>query len=134
MTRGFLLAWLLIVAMLAGLGATFLPQFAVRPAFPHQAPMGWSYDRSCCSGKDCHQIDDASVSEGAMGYTVTLTPDQHHQLMQPRTFFVEHGSERIRPSPDGRYHACITMEGEWFANGAVIGGYLVCLYVPPRAF
>ena len=63
------------------------------PATAHRAPSGWQYPISCCSGKDCYEID-ASELQKVMGAYKILATGQ---------FF---GFNRVRFSPDGHYHRC----------------------------
>jgi len=99
----------------------------------HDAPQGWSYAISCCSGMDCHEIPSEAVRETSEGYHITLTPEQHDQLVKPVEYVVPYGDPKIKDAPDGVFHACI---GKQFLrdNGETHGGNLICLYVPPRGF
>lgn len=67
------------------------------------------YDPYCCRGEvDCEPIPEASVKITARGYFVTLRPSEHRMLVSepgPRTYLVPFSE--AKPSPDGRYHACI---------------------------
>lgn len=68
------------------------------------------YSAACCKGTDedgdCEPIDGARVRLGADGYRVDGAENAIAELL-------------AKPSPDGRYHACISDTG-----------YLRCIYVP----
>lgn len=92
------------------------------PAAAHNAPAGWSYDPECCSGTDCAQAVDGAIREVAGGYSVVVMPGTHPMVpagSQPVTGFVPHGDPRIRVSGDEHRHVC------------VMGGRVLCIYVPP---
>lgn len=101
--------------------------------FAHEAPLGWRYDISCCHEMDCKEIPTEAVREMGDGYHITLTPEQHSQLVVPAEYVISYSDTRIKDAPDGMFHACI---GKQFIrdNGETHGGNLICLYVPPRGF
>lgn len=82
------------------------------PAAAHDAPTGWSYPATCCSGVDCREVD--HVQEGPYGYTV------------PSGELVRYSDVRVRPSPDGEFH--------WCSVAGTNDGRTLCLFVPPRSF
>ena len=84
-------------------------------AAAHDAPSGWQYDQSCCSGLDCRQISAADLRERPDGYFITIG-----------NVVVPYGDKRIRNSPDGYVHWC-TINGRNDSR-------TVCLYVPPRSY
>lgn len=91
-------------------------------AAAHQAPSGWLYDPECCSHHDCAQVADEAVREVQGGYAVRVEPGTHIMVPAGRpavTSFVPHGDTRIRPSGDQHRHVCI------------VGGRVICLYMPP---
>lgn len=81
----------------------------------HDAPTGWSYPLSCCSGYDCRQVDESAIDEGPAGYTIRATGETI-----PMT------DAKVKPSPDGLFH--------WCSVGGQPDGRTICLFVPPRGF
>lgn len=81
----------------------------------HDAPSGWSYPTSCCSGIDCREVRDDQIIEGPNGYVIKVTGE-----VIPMT------SRKVRQSPDGVYH--------WCSVGGSDQGRTICLFVPPRMF
>ena len=67
------------------------------------------YEPVCCSDTDCAPIPDSAVREGPNGYEVTLQPGQHPMVKEPLSYVVPY--DKVRQSPDGKYHACITATG-----------------------
>jgi hypothetical protein len=59
------------------------------------------------------------VVEASGGYSVRLAPGDHPLVRAPVTAFIPHGDRRIRVSGDEHRHAC------------VMGGRILCIYVPP---
>jgi hypothetical protein len=94
----------------------------------HPAPSGWEYDPDCCGGHattgDCYPVPDAAIRETQGGYSILIRPGEHRKVpataMAALERILRHGDPRIRPSGDGRKHACI---GPAEA--------LYCIYVPP---
>jgi len=113
-----MLARLLIVAAIA-FSAFFF--FRVVAAHSHDAPNGWSYPSSCCSGYDCREVGDrhskakVRVVETNQGYQITATGE-----------VIAWSDARLKDSPDGEYHWCSVA-------GADDSG-TICLFVPPRSF
>lgn len=58
-------------------------------AFAHEAPKGWNYPFSCCSGYDCREVKASAVEEQTTGYRV------------PSGETVSYSDKRIKDSPDG---------------------------------
>ncbi|PWE52138.1 hypothetical protein DEM27_32580 [Metarhizobium album] len=81
----------------------------------HDAPLGWSYPYECCSGIDCREITEGSVTEGPAGYVLSASGET-----------VPYTDRRVRQSPDGRFH--------WCTIGGSDTGRTLCLFVPPRGF
>lgn len=96
------------------------------PSSAHEAPMGWSYDPSCCGGHDCRQLADGDVSEQADGYYIAS-----------KGWTVRYGSGLIKPSLDEHYHLC---EGTMYTTspttpgGAKPEAFPRCFYAPSPAF
>jgi len=57
------------------------------------------YAQECCSGKDCQELPDGSVTEERYGYSVLS--NQNYQ-----TYFIPYGDKVIRYSKDIKYHLC----------------------------
>lgn len=88
------------------------------PAWSHEAPTGWSYPFSCCSGYDCRQVTSGpqgTIRETAKGYVVASTGE-----------LIPFGDKRIKDSPDGEWH--------WCSQGGRDTGGTICLFVPPPAY
>lgn len=82
----------------------------------HDAPLGWTYPMSCCSGVDCREEPDAAVREEPQGFQIVSTGE-----------VIPYTDRRVRESPDGRWHLC--WSGARFDEGRIL-----CVFVPPRAF
>ena len=107
-------------AILAAIAALTLPAAA------HQAPSGFAYDASCCSGQDCAPVPNDAIREAPGGYAVRIRPGSHPFVPEgssPLEAFVPHGDSRIRPSGDGGKHACVSPSR-----------YVLCVYLPPSGF
>jgi hypothetical protein len=85
------------------------------PASAHDAPKGWAYPFSCCSGYDCREVGKRAISERPEGYVIVGTGE-----------IVGYQDKRLRESPDGEYH--------WCSVAGANDGRTICLFVPPRAF
>jgi hypothetical protein len=63
----------------------------------------------CCGGSDCAPLPPGVVKWAPGGVRITLTAEQAREInratLQPVDAFV--AAERLLPSPDGRWHACI---------------------------
>jgi hypothetical protein len=80
-------------------------------AIPVLLAHSW-YEPECCSGQDCDPLTrESSVISVRGGYQVTVRPGA------PTVFFSQ---DKVRPSRDGLYHACISLSA----------GTPICLYVP----
>ena len=78
-------------------------------ASAHQAASGWAYPNDCCAEKDCFEFPGERIKETPQGYLL------------PSGLLVPYDDKRLRPSPDGKYHACTFV------------GSLRCLFVPTPA-
>jgi len=76
-------------------------------------PLGWTYDYSCCSLKDCREVDDKAVKVDGQGYTIVATGE-----------VILYSDTRIKRSRDEFYHWC-SVAGEETSR-------TLCLYVPDR--
>jgi hypothetical protein len=83
--------------------------------WPHDAPTGWSYDASCCSGIDCAQAPAHDVKETPAGYTLSTGE------------VIPYGDHRVRRSKDEFFHECKP-------GGDMSSRHSFCLYVPDRGF
>jgi hypothetical protein len=63
----------------------------------------------CCGGNDCAPLPAGAVKWAPGGIRITLTAEQAKAINKytslPVNAFVD--AERLLPSPDGRWHACI---------------------------
>lgn len=78
-------------------------------------PNGWSYPFSCCSGYDCREVPQTSISERPEGYVIKGTGE-----------VVAYSDGRLKESPDGEYH--------WCSVAGANDGRTICLFVPPRSY
>lgn len=78
-------------------------------------PNGWSYPFSCCSGYDCREVPQTSISERPEGYVIKGTGE-----------VVAYSDGRLKDSPDGEYH--------WCSVAGANDGRTICLFVPPRSY
>jgi hypothetical protein len=106
-----------LLFVLLGLGglAVGLVWLASGHAFAHDAPKGWSYPFSCCSGYDCREVNASWVQEKPEGYVIAPTGET-----------LAYSDTRIKDSPDGEYH--------WCSVAGKNDGKTICLFVPPKAF
>ena len=83
-------------------------------AYAHNAPSGMPYPTDCCSdlGRECEPIPKHAITLAPLGYVLRVMPGEHKnvksQPSSPRLFVF--GSDRIKVSTDGQYHACIDEE------------------------
>ncbi|MDA7427522.1 hypothetical protein PGB28_03555 [Primorskyibacter aestuariivivens] len=78
----------------------------------------------CCPNTDCQTVTSLSVVEVRGGYMVEGVKG-----------IVPHSDPRVRPSQDGRFHACIRSRARPYmteANALIAGGEkeLKCLFIP----
>jgi hypothetical protein len=129
-----------IALFIATFCVTFFGIKAIRSAFAHTAiptaakPQGWDYPLACCSQNDCSEIRSTAIVEGPNGYTITLTPEDHHMLVEPKTYQVSYGDPKIKDSPDGVFHICISRQSPSVGSTPSFGGGIICLFIPPRGF
>jgi hypothetical protein len=83
------------------------------PAMAHQAPAGWQYDSSCCSGIDCYQAPTSDVKETMNGYQLSTGE------------VIPYSDRRIKRSRDEYFHECKP-------GGDAKSQHSFCLYVPDR--
>jgi len=81
----------------------------------HDAPKGWSYPFSCCSGYDCREVNASTVKERPEGYVISATGE-----------VVPYNDAKVKNSPDGEYH--------WCSVAGKNDGDTICLFVPPKSF
>lgn len=126
--------WRLRITLLAVLALIGIILLRVG-ADAHEAPSGWAYPEACCSGQDCAPVRASAVREIGDGYHVELGPADHPILTRPMAYDVVRGDDRIRQSPDGDYHACVSgAVPDGFAMSGPPGHILHCLFVPPKLF
>lgn len=106
------------------LGATAAPGFVLALALSltgastaraHDAPTGWKYPWSCCSGQDCRPVATKAISTAKSGYVIQNTGE-----------VVPYSDTRIQSSPDGEYH--------WCSVAGADDGKTICLFVPQQMF
>lgn len=81
----------------------------------HDAPTGWRYPFSCCSGFDCRPVDAKAISERPEGYVIQNTGE-----------VVRYSDARLKNSPDGEFH--------WCSVAGAQDSRTICLFVPPRSY
>jgi len=81
----------------------------------HDAPSGWQYPWSCCSGHDCRPVATKAISTAKSGYVIRNTGE-----------VVPYSDTRVQSSPDGEYHWCSVAGAE--------DGKTICLFVPQQMF
>jgi hypothetical protein len=113
----------------------------VWPALAHDAvptaaqPNGWQYPVTCCSTLDCGEISASTVRVTPDGrYVVTIGPDDHKMLARETVFAFDITDNRVKPSPDGVYHICISRQFETPDKSATMGGNFLCFFEPARNF
>ena len=89
--------------------------FAPSPVLSHDAPAGWSYPFSCCSGMDCREVAGNSIAERPEGYVIKGTGE-----------VLGYRDTRLKVSPDGEYH--------WCSVAGADNTRTICLFVPPKAY
>lgn len=85
------------------------------PAAAHDAPLGWSYPFSCCSGYDCREVPAKKVGTRPEGYVIKNTGE-----------VLAYSDTRLKPSPDGEFH--------WCSKQGRDDGETICLFVPQQNF
>ncbi len=99
-----------LAALTLALGVT-----SAATAQAHDAPSGWKYPWSCCSGHDCRPVTAKTISEIPNGYVIATTGE-----------IVPFSDSRVQSSPDGEYH--------WCSVAGADDGKTICLFVPQRMF
>ena len=100
--------------------ATFVCVVALALTVParvraHDAPAGWTYPFSCCSGIDCREVPADWIDESGAGYRIRITGE-----------LIAEGDTRLKQSPDGKFH--------WCSVAGSNDGRTICLFAPPRGF
>ena len=85
------------------------------PTQAHDAPKGWSYPFSCCSGFDCREVSAQAISQKSEGYVIKRTGE-----------LVSYADKRLKDSPDGEYH--------WCSVSGADNTRTICLFVPPPSY
>jgi hypothetical protein len=93
----------------------FAASAVAMPAGAHEAPTGWRYPYSCCSGYDCREVSSKVIGEGPEGYVIEGTGE-----------VVSYSDARLKNSPDGEYH--------WCSVAGADDTRTICLFVPPHSF
>lgn len=127
---GLFIAGFIILALIWSIGTA-------TGAWAHQAtptasqPLGWQYPWSCCSGQDCGEVSDAFIREMKDGYEISI-PAGGHPMVKDKLYrdLVPYGDGKIKDSPDGRFHACISQP----CTATVCRQRTICLFVPPRNY
>lgn len=73
------------------------------------------YEEACCSGKDCHPVEDYDVAHNNDG-SYTYKP-----------LGLVFSRERVRASRDGKYHVCVH---EWGGEDGQVQYRPICIYIP----
>lgn len=102
------------------LAALLLPTIANA----HETATGWKYPVSCCSNQDCALVDPSAVRETRKGYIVTISPGTHPMWPINRKIAAEFNIpyNEGTPSPDGKFHICISSAGARLCFFAPLGG------------
>ena len=78
-------------------------------ATAHDTESGWSYPPACCRGDnesgDCQEVPNTNVSTAPDGFTVLLSPGDHHLVKKPHVFRIPYGA--TIPSGDSHFHICL---------------------------
>lgn len=93
--------------------ATVLQLMHQPPAIP---VMSW-YDGYCCNDRDCRPLEKEAITQTSEGYKFAVGQTE---------YLVPFGSDRIKPSQDGDYHACI---GQHMDAGSM-QDFVRCFYIP----
>lgn len=88
---------------------------SIFPSLAHDAPAGWKYPFSCCSGYDCREVSGKAISERPEGYVIQNTGE-----------VLGYTDARLKNSPDGEFH--------WCSVAGSNDGRTICLFVPPRSY
>lgn len=78
-------------------------------AFGHSAPSGWTYPIDCCSNQDCREVLPEEIGETSGGFYVKETGET-----------IPSRDKRVRQSPDGLYHLCVSETSK----------KIYCIFVP----
>lgn len=95
--------------------AVALTVTAASTARSHDAPSGWKYPWSCCSGHDCRPVSSKWIQQSGGAYIIPTTGEA-----------VPYTDKRIKSSPDGEYH--------WCSRNGMDDTPTICLFVPQNLF
>lgn len=87
----------------------------LHPVAAHDAPTGWTYPYSCCSGMDCRPVSAKWLKEEGGNFIIPTTGET-----------IPYTDRRVKNSPDGEFH--------WCSVAGKDDGRTICLFVPPRGF
>lgn len=107
---------LFVLTYVALLAFAFVLAVFMTFANAHDAPTGWQYDASCCSGIDCQQAPKADVTERPDGYHLASSGE-----------VIPYSDPRIHRSKDEFYHECKP-------GGDLTQKHSFCLYVPDKGY
>lgn len=112
--------WLGLVIGCA-LGILFTILATTFPAKAHQAPSGWNYPIECCHDQDCYEISEKDIVIVEGGYMILANKE-----IVP--------FEKVKTSPDGRYHRCSYNRGDPTA-GTIVDRTTetICLFIPEKS-
>lgn len=78
-------------------------------ATAHDTESGWTYPPACCRGDnergDCQEVPNTNVSTAPDGFTVLLSPGDHHLVKKRHVFRIPYGA--TIPSGDSHFHICL---------------------------
>ena len=95
----------------------------------HLAVSGWSYPAKCCSDFDCAEIATENVTPTTQGYELLLMPGDHHFIKVGMRFKIDYADVRVKDSPDGKYHLCLSKPmvlRPWSTR-------IICFFRPPQS-
>lgn len=114
------------IAIWIGIAIATLLYFFGKPAFPHEAPSGWSYPYQCCSGYDCREVDAPDTPQSERHHSVqVIRINGGYEISTTREPIMDN-DPKIKDSPDGEFH--------WCSVGGKDDSKTICLFVPPPLF
>lgn len=122
-----------VTALLAILVLCLLGIVLTFPASAHESPTGWSYPQFCCSNQDCNMIPASRVSTKPDGYHINVLPGDHAFIQRATLFIVPYQDPKVKPSPDGEYHLCIS-PNYWPEPGHHEPSRVICFFAPPPSY
>ncbi len=78
------------------------------------------YEVSCCSGYDCQQVEEATITIRPDGLLVTVDPSSHKMAFGPIEELIAYSDRRLRFSHDPNYHVCVSEYSQ----------RILCVYYP----